>query len=377
MPELLPDVNWLLVLLLALATAAFLAAVVLLLRGMLYRTARPLQLCVQQRSDAPGDLFILRLRRLGLARWRPLPRFAAGQSVALSIPGQALKRRYSLARWQRLPWSYEVAIKREDAGRFTPRLAVHAQAGARLQVGRPEGHFTLLPRPARRRAVLIAGGVGITPLLAMIDEWSASLRPAHAEVHLYWQVRHAPEAIYRDLLATLAQRRSALRVRILVSRPETGPAERISAELLATELGPLQNSDYYLCASNQLLDAMLESLGAAGVPAEQLHYERFGLGALNTSDQVWAISYQGQRFSSEGHASLLDAVEAQSLPLDADCRTGTCGRCLVAITSGTALHRVTPECKVPAGHVLACCALPASDVQLRPAAASVLAEVVA
>ena len=368
--------NWLLLLLLALATAAFVAAVVLLLRGMLYRTVRPLQLHVQRRSDAPGDLFILRLRRSGLARWLPLPRFAAGQSVALCLPGQALKRRYSLARWQRLPWFYEVAIKREHAGRFSPCLAEHGHTGARLQVSRPEGHFTLASRPAKRRAVLIAGGVGITPLLAMIDEWSASMRPAYAEVHLYWQVRHAAEAIYRELLVTLAQRRPALRVRILVSRPESGLAERISTELLADELGPLQDSDYYLCASNRLLDAMLEGLGSAGVPAERLHYERFGLGALGASEQIWTINYLGQSFSSEGHATLLDAIEAQALSIDADCRTGTCGRCLIAVADGTAQHRVTPECKVPVGHVLACCALPASDVQLRPAEPSVLANVV-
>ncbi len=307
----------------------------------------------------------------------PLPRFAAGQSVALSIPGQALKRRYSLARWQRLPWTYELAIKLEPEGRFTPRLAEHARTGARLQVGRPDGHFTLAPRPAHRSAVLIAGGVGITPLLAISDQWAASLHAPYAELRLYWQVRHAPEALYRDTLAALARQHPQLQVRILVSRPAAGPAERISAALLAAELGPLSDSDYYLCASNQLLDALLDGLGAAGVPAEQLHFERFGLGTLGASDQAWSIGYQGKRFSSEGHASLLDAIEAQSLPLDADCRTGSCGRCLVAVESGTAQHRVTPECKVPCGHVLACCALPTSDVQLRPAAAGVLTEAAA
>ena len=368
--------NWLLWLLLALSTAAFMAAVVLLLRGMLYRPERALQLRVRQRKDAPGDLFILHLQRRGLARCLPLPRFAPGQSVALRIPGQTLKRRYSLARWRAWPWSYELAIKREAEGRFSLLLAEHAQTGAELQVERPNGHFTLARRPALQRAVLIAGGVGITPLLAMLDTWSTRLRPGYTEMHLYWQVRHENEAIYRDTLAALARRRPALRVRILVSRPTTGQAERISADLLAAELGALQDNDYYLCASNQLLDAMLDGLGGAGVPTAQLHYERFSLGALGAAEQSWAIHYQGRSFSSEGHASLLEAIEAQSLALDADCRTGSCGRCLVAVESGTAQHRVPPECKVPAGHVLACCALPTCDVQLRPAAAHVLKDVV-
>jgi ferredoxin-NADP reductase len=370
-------VNWLLWFLLALSTAAFVAAVVLLLRGMAYRTRRPLRLRIQQRQDAPGDLFVLHLCRAGWARWLPLPRFEAGQSLALRIPGQPLKRRYSLARWRRLPWSYELAIKREDDGRFSRQLADHAQPGAELQAERPDGHFTLLRQPGQRHAVLIAGGVGITPLLAMLDTWSARLRPGYTEMHLYWQVRHEAEAIYRDTLAALARRHPGLHVRLLVSRPMQGEGVRINAGLLQAELGRLQDYDYYLCASNQLLDAMLEGLSGAGVPAAQLHYERFGLGALGPTDQVWTIQFEGRSFSSGGHASLLDAIEAQSLPLDADCRTGSCGRCLIAVAAGSAQHRVPPECKVPPGHVLACCALPASDVQLRPAAASVLAEVVA
>lgn len=354
----------LLPILLALATAAFLAAVVLLARGMAYRPARPLRLRVLKRQDAPGDLFVLHLGRAGWPRFLPLPRFAAGQSVALRMPGQTIKRRYSLARWRRLPWRYELAIKRELHGRFSARLHAHAQTGAELLAERPDGHFTLEHQPHCRRAVLIAGGVGITPLLAMLDAWSTRLRPRYTEVHLYWQVRHADEAIYRDTLDALARRNPALRVRILVSRPPQGAGTRIDATLLQNELGTLHDCDHYLCASNQLLDAMLEGLGAAGVPAERLHYERFSLGALAPAEQAWAIQYQGHSFSSEGHASLLDAIEAATLPLDADCRTGSCGRCLVAVSAGSATHLVTPECSVPMGHVLACCARPMSDVRL-------------
>lgn len=354
----------LLPILLALATAAFGAAVVLLARGIGYRPVRPLRLRVLNRQDAPGDLFVLHLGRAGWARYLPLPRFSAGQSVALRMPGQTTKRRYSLARWRRLPWAYELAIKREPHGRFSSGLHAHAQIGAELLAERPDGHFTLRRQPNCRRAVLIAGGVGITPLLAMLDAWSARLRPGYTEAHLYWQVRHADETIYRDTLDALVRRKPTLRVRLLVSRPAEGAGVRIDAALLRQELGTLHDCDYYLCASNQLLDAMLDGLGAAGVPAERLHYERFSLGALAPAEQAWTIHYQGLSFSSEGHASLLDAIEAASLPLDADCRTGSCGRCLVAVKTGSATHLITPECAVPTGHVLACCARPTSDVQL-------------
>lgn len=351
---------------LGLSAAAFLAALFLLIRGALYRSQRPLSLLVTRRRDAAGDLFTLILQRPIPARLLPLPRYAAGQSVQLAIPGETVKRRYSIARWKRLPFAYELTIKREPHGRFSARLADHAQAGARLLAGRPSGSFILPRRAAAPRAVFIAGGVGITPLLAMLDQWAA-VRGPYAEAYLYWQIRQENEAIYRDALASLARRCPALRVRILVSRPAQGRAEKISAELLCNELGRLEGTDFYLCAGSGLLDSMLTGLGDAGVAEQCLHFERFTLGAPGEGGN-WMVAFGGKRFSFAGHASLLDAIEAEHLAIDADCRTGSCGRCLLKIDDGEARHRVTPEYEAPPGTVLACCAVPASDLRVHAAA---------
>ncbi|MDZ7918587.1 2Fe-2S iron-sulfur cluster-binding protein [Rhodoferax sp.] len=366
--------KWALLLLLLVSGAAFFGAVFLLLRGMWYRPQRspkPMRLVVASRIDAPGDLFTLRLQRPGLGKLRPLPRFAAGQSVALLIPGERLKRRYSLARWQTLPFTYEVTIKREPDGRFSPRLFAHAQTGAVLEVGRPEGHFTLAAPGTRTRAVLIAGGVGITPLLAMLDQWSPT-QSAYAQMHLYWQIRHDDEALYRDALVALQARCPALQVRILVSRPAQGVGQRIGVDLLTHELGSLANTDFYLCASNAMMDSMLEALAAAAVTADALHYERFGLGPTDGVDEGWQLAFGGQDISADGHPSLLDAIEAQGLDVDADCRTGSCGRCLLGVEAGEFRYRSAPECTVPPAHVLTCCALPTSHMRLRPATLSAL-----
>ena len=366
--------TWPLLVLLLLSGAAFFCAVFLLLRGMCFRPQRrpqPLRLVVGARSDAPGDLFTLRLRRSGLAKYLPLPRFAAGQSVALAIPGERPKRRYSLARWQTLPFAYEVTIKREPDGRFSPRLFAYAQPGAHLVVGRPEGHFTLAYQASRPRAVLIAGGVGITPLLAMLDQWSPRQR-AYAQMHLYWQIRHEEEALYRDALMALQQRCPTLQVRILVSRPALGGGKRIGVEVMARELGSLAHTDFYLCASTALLDSMLAALTEAGVPAEAQHYERFSLGPTDGVDGGWQLDFSGQQFTADGHPSLLDAIEAQGIEVDADCRTGSCGRCLLGVDAGEFRYRSTPECAVPAAHVLTCCAIPQSHMRLRAPAMAAL-----
>lgn len=361
--------TWLLSILLLVCGAAFLGAVVLLLRGMLYQPQRqpsPLRLVVGERHDFAGDLFTLRLQRPGLAKYLPLPRFSAGQSVALTIPGERLKRRYSIARWQALPFAYELTIKREPGGRFSPRLGEYAQQGRLLAVGRPEGHFTLATQASRSRAVLIAGGVGITPLLAMLDQWRP-VRDSYTQMHLYWQVRHSEEALYGDVLQTLQRRCPALHVHILVSRPTQGGGERVSVERMSLELGTLTDTDFYLCASTTLLDSMLAAMTQAGVPTDAQHYERFSLGPTDAADEDWQLEFCGQQIPTDGHPSLLDALEAQGLDIDADCRTGSCGRCLLRVDTGEFHYRSTPECVVPVSHVLTCCAIPKSHMRLRAA----------
>ena len=194
----------------------------------------------------------------------------------------------------------------------------------------------------------------------------ASMRHSYSEAHLYWQVRHEQEAIYRDVLLMLSKRSPALQVRLLVSRPRHGSPERISVEWLRAELGAFSHTDFYLCAGTSLLESLLAGLRAAGVADAALHFERFTLGPADMA-QDWHIHYQGRQFSAAGHASLLDAIESQGLPIDSDCRTGSCGRCLLMVEDGQAKHRVAPECAVAPGQVLACCAVPLSDVRLRAA----------
>lgn len=109
-----------------------------------------------------------------------------------------------------------------------------------------------------------------------------------------------------------------------MSRPAQGCAERISAGLLGAELESLVNTDFYLCAGSGLLDSILSSLDEAGVAAESLYFERFSLGMVDVAED-WSIHYQGRKFSSAGHVSLLDAIEARQLTIDSDCRTTVAG----------------------------------------------------
>jgi ferredoxin-NADP reductase len=354
---------WLTWLLLGLSLAAFIVATALLLRGAWLRPARPrLTLQVTQRHDYPNDWFTLVLQRPWYARLRPLPRFAAGQSVAVSLPGSALRRRYSLARWHKWPRRYEITVKREIQGKFSPRLAAQARLGTRIKVEAPGGDFVLPQGPTPRRLVLIAGGVGITPLLAMLDQ----LQGVHSwqEIHLYWQVRFEHEWIYRDALQQHAKRDARVRLRLLASRPAAGAAERISLAMLQQELGSLLDTTFLMCANPSMLDDLSIGLQAHGVAPSAIHFERFTLGTPAQDAGAWQLSIAGKSLAFSGHASLLDALEDAGVSLPSDCRTGTCGQCRLNLLSGQVWPLVQAEFAVSSGQILACCCVPQSDLTL-------------
>lgn len=76
------------------------------------------------------------------------------------------------------------------------------------------------------------------------------------------------------------------------------------------------------------------------------------------------MDFKGEKIPFGMHPSSLDAIEAQGMIMDSDCRTGSCGRCLLGVEAGEFRYRVTPECAVPEAHVLTCCAVPKSHMRL-------------
>jgi ferredoxin-NADP reductase len=363
-------------LLLVASIGALACSVVVLARGVLYRhrPARTLDLVVRQRVDHANGWFTLTLQRPGLLRVLPLPRFEGGQSVALALPGSRLRRHYSLARWSHRPFGYEVSIKPEPHGKLSRQLAREATSGTRLQASHPSGEFTLGTGALAHggghtgRLVLIAGGIGITPLLAMLDQWGAQRpqRSNNQELHLYWQCRHPDDWIYQGILRAHAATVVGARVRLLASRADDGTATRLSVTLLQEELGPLEHSHFLMCAGPQMLDELNAGLRSAGVPASHIHFERFTSGAAPGDTGTWALQVADKAVAFAGHAHVLSALEDAQIPLAADCRTGTCGQCCVQLLSGQTRSLLEPEFKAPAGHFLACCTVPLSDLQLGP-----------
>ncbi|MDZ7855834.1 2Fe-2S iron-sulfur cluster-binding protein [Sphaerotilus sp.] len=333
----------------------------------------PLRLVVAARRDH-GNCFQLTLRRPWLSLWRPLPRFNAGMYVALQAPlgtrGNA-SRRYSLAGWRRLPWRYELAIKREPKGLISNWAGDTLLRGHRVSILPPAGDF-VLPRGLGGEVVLVAAGIGITPLRAMVQAWAAGRRST--PMTLVWSVRQRAELMdYDTEFRALAAAQPALRyVPVLTGDDATwhGERGRVDASRL---LGWCQTRDaqgVWMCASAPMMDALRAGLVAQGVDDARIHHEAFAA-AANQDQQCYRLELQpsGRELTFCGEPSLLALLQAEGAPIVSDCRNGTCGSCIVQLRAGSVRQVISPEFATAPNELLACCCVPTSDLVLRCAAA--------
>jgi len=340
-----------------LAAALLLAGLGLSLLGLRALLAqRPLRAWVIS-ARPHGQNIVLRLAR----PW-PLPRYQAGQALALGHP-QGAWRRYSLAARWRNPFVYELAIKREPGG-LVSNWAADLKPGQRLRLKAPAGDFLLPPRQAGEW-LLLAGGIGITPLRAMLQHWWAG--PRRAPLTLVWSVRSLADLLdYHAKFEALAAREPRLRyIPLLTGDAPDWRGER--GRVTATRLRAWQQTDQpaglWMCASTALMQSLRAQLLEQGWDAERIHFEAFGAGA-NADGARYQVRLGEQELSFQGQPSLLAALQQAGVAVDSDCRNGSCGACVLRLQSGQLRQTLVPECRLAPGQLLACCCVPASDLVL-------------
>ncbi|MFN3616991.1 MAG: FAD-binding oxidoreductase [Aquabacterium sp.] len=319
---------------------------------------QPLRLRVARRDNVAGELMVLRLTP---ARGWRLPAFRAGQHVVLEAPagpqGKVVRRAYSLAAWHNRPRHYELGIKREPGGAMSTWLWEHLRTGDRLTVSRPKGHFTLVNRAGGGLQVLIGGGIGITPMRAMLHE----ALHAGQSVHLFHAARTRGQLLYQAEFEQLASTHPNFAYTPALTRPEaswTGLSGRLDAECILATLrearADVRAADFYMCASNEMMAALQDGLVAQGVAADRVHLEAFGA-AQNTDTQAYDITLHpsGQVLTFQGQPSLLVMLQEAGTGIDSDCRNGTCGACKVRCVTGEVRTVIQPEWTVTGREVLA------------------------
>ncbi len=280
----------------------------------------------------------------------PLPPWEPGAHVDLVLEG-APTRQYSLCGDPADHHAYRLGILRDPNGRGSS-LFVHdrLQAGDTLRIRGPRNNFPLVESP---RYLFIAGGIGITPILAMIRAAEA----AGADWRLVYGGRHRASMAFLDELAAYGDRVS--------TRPQDETGLLDLGSLLGT---PQPDTLVYCCGPEPLLAAVEQNVTAW--PSRSLHVERFAPKPL--TEPVRSDTFEVVLARSEltlpvpPGLSILEVVEAAGVGVLSSCAEGTCGTCETGVLEGVPDHRdsvLTPE-ERQAGDCIMICVSRSTSPQL-------------
>ncbi len=264
---------------------------------------------------------------------QPLPAFEAGAHLKVHVmPGRGVTttRSYSLVNPPRDRLRYEIAVLNVRGGQGgSAWMHGSVQVGDLLEIDGPANAFPLAPQADR--SVLLAGGIGITPLLCMARELVGAGRPV--ELHYFGR---SPDAMaYRAELQALQG---------LALHAYTGLDAAASVAAMRRCIGQAGAADHlYVCGPTAMMDAALDIASCQGWPAAQVHHERFGASTGGAGAEAFTaeLRQSGLRIEVGRQQTLLDALLAQGVAVGHDCRAGICGSCLVPVAGGQILHRDT------------------------------------
>ncbi|MCU7851540.1 MAG: 2Fe-2S iron-sulfur cluster binding domain-containing protein [Candidatus Thiodiazotropha sp. (ex Monitilora ramsayi)] len=327
-----------------------------------------------------------------------LPPFKPGQFLTFKLSmedagtgeSKSLIRCYSLSD---RPYAdhYRISVKRvpapddqQDAppGQASNFLHDQVQEGDQLMVKAPSGHFHLVEEP-QLPLVLIAGGIGITPMLSMLN--ALLEKGVEREVWLFYGVRNSSELIMRAHLKKLTEVYQHFHLHLCYSRPDEQDvmgidyqhAGRVDVPLLQETL-KLGRYQFYVCGPKAMMESIVPGLETLGVDAGDIHYETFGPASLikneksrtgSTDAQVKAMNVSftesGKRVDWDPKASsLLAFAETQGIEVESGCRAGSCGSCQTVIESGEVEYSQEPDADIEPDHCLLCIAMPKGDLKL-------------
>jgi len=369
----------------------------LLLSGVYYRMLdrpdsalawegwRPFVVARRTREAEGMDSFELRP-----ADEQPLARFAAGQfvSVRLRHAEREFVRPWSLSAYQRSPRSYRITVKREDRAGASAALHDEVRVGTQLELRPPSGDFRL-DRTRVMPVVLVAAGIGITPLLAMAHAHLDRGQDA-APVRLIHCVRHGQVHPMRAEIEALCREHSRFSARFVYSRPTEqdladsrfhargrldsqrliGMLQDLSIEFAGKTIPvPWYETDVYLCGPPAFIDELRADLLKSGARAERLRSEYFepdrasGRGERVAGSRVnFNRSARTLVWRSSTGQTLLELARAAGLDLPSSCRSGYCQTCQCRILDGEVQYDFAPLGAPPPGFALLCCARPGSSV---------------
>ena len=305
--------------------------------------------------------------------------FRAGQYLTLraQVGGQDLRRSYSIcAAPGETP---RVGVRHVSGGAFSSWLHASLKVGDAIEVMEPEGRFGAALAKAPRHVLAVAGGSGVTPILSILKTVLGG--DAHTRCTLLYGNRSSASTMFKEELEDLKNRYlTRLALHTFFSREQVDSplqAGRLDQEKVATLLrlaGPVDQA--FVCGPHAMNDEVEAALLAAGLPAERIHVERFGVPpevaagishAPQTGDAATAVvtivrdGVTRQVPFSLDDESILAAAARAGLDVPYSCKSGVCATCRAKLVAGQVRmdrNFALEKADLDAGSVLSCQAHP-------------------
>lgn len=256
----------------------------------------------------------------------PLPAFTPGSHLTVQVPS-GVRRNYSLCSNPADTSMYQIAVKRDDAGRGgSVSMADEVQVGQLLSVSWPRNNFELAERA--NSFIFVAGGIGITPILSMMRHLKST---GHGNFKLYYLTRDAVSTAFIDHIKA----EFASQVHI---HHDNGDIEQ------ALDLWPVfekpANAHVYCCGPKGLMDSVEDMTGHW--PSGSVHFESFGVDAKAFAENkafTVRLEKTGATIDVGAGQTILEALRTAGLRVPSSCESGTCGSCKTHLLSGDVEHR--------------------------------------
>ncbi len=306
-------------------------------------------------------------------------------TVEADIEGRSVKRSYTIASSPTQRRYIELTVKREEKGVMSRYMHDHLKVGDEAAVAGPAGFFTFTGTEAKD-VVLIAGGVGITPMMSVLRYLADCDWPG--DIFFIYGCRTTDDFIFADELAYLQKRLPNLQVVATMTRtqgsPWAGARGRITRSLIEEAIPNVAGRRVHLCGPPAMMDVVKASLRELGTPPEQIKTEAFGPSEpiQRRATEVAAALAKARelpvqatvRFARSAKSAplpadttILDVADSIGVVIDSACRSGTCGTCKVKLLSGSVTMAVKDALSAEeerSGVILACQAKSVGDVAI-------------
>ncbi|ALL71103.1 Flavodoxin reductase ferredoxin-NADPH reductase family 1 (plasmid) [Paraburkholderia caribensis MBA4] len=286
-----------------------------------------------------------------------LPEYTPGAHIDVHLP-TGIVRQYSLCGGPQQRDAYVIAVQHNAASRGGSR-AMHAlQVGDTLSIDGPRNHFPLANDA--RHSVLLAGGIGITPLLSMAER----LAQTQASFELHYCVRSRERAAFLDRLDA-----PHLRGRCTLYIDDAPADARMDVARIVRD--PLPGSHLYVCGPSGFMDYAFDTAKRAGWADRHLHREYFSAPAIDTRDNTPTARAFSVRLARSGKVvrvseqeTVVQALAAHGVCIETSCEQGVCGTCLTGVLAGDPEHRdlyLTNDERARNDQFLPCCSRSHTD----------------